>query len=224
MRERNAELLALRIAPDPNGFWREMSRLTRKKQVVDIPIDVLKASFEKYFNYPEAHILRKATLDKIEAVEEYIRDADETPHMRITTQQIEKLFKGLANNKTPGLDRISNEELKHSLGPGVTIVWAKFLEIIYNSGQAPDDFNDGVVLSIIKKSDKPNDSINNVRPITISNSFSNVQERILLENILSKAKPHRLQFGFRAKTSTNHALALLNEVIAWAKKRKRTYT
>jgi hypothetical protein len=65
-------------------------------------------------------------------------------------------------------------------------------------------------------------SLNNVRPITVSNALSNILEVIILRRVNEQLPEHRLQFGFRAAMSTNHAVALLNTIIAWAKKLKKT--
>jgi hypothetical protein len=66
---------------------------------------------------------------------------------------------------------------------------------------------------------KKNNDINNVRPITISDSLANIFEMYILQN---RSQVPETQSGFKHKSSTNHAIYVLDETIKHYKNRRKT--
>lgn len=66
---------------------------------------------------------------------------------------------------------------KYGCKEEIAITLAKIFESIIKYNQIPFLFNVGKILTILKNSDNPNDDINNVRPIKISDTITNVFEK-----------------------------------------------
>ena len=77
----------------------------------------------------------------------------------------------------------------------------------------PKNFNVSIIKPILKDQDKPTNDINNIRPISISNCFAQMFEKLILINSPNILITHRNQFGFKSKTSCNHAIFALKETI-----------
>ena len=60
---------------------------------------------------------------------------------------------------------------------------------------------------------KKNDDKNNIRPISISNCFSQIFEKVILQKSPLLLKMHKNQFGFKRHTSCNHAIFVTKETI-----------
>ena len=59
-----------------------------------------------------------------------------------------------------------------------------FFKYIFYHGVIPSKLNISHIIPIIKDKKKPNNSLNNLRPISISNTLAQIFERILLQKIL----------------------------------------
>ena len=81
----------------------------------------------------------------------------------------------------------------------------------------PVDFNTSIVKPIVKDSSLPGDSISNLRPIAISNVYSSIFERILLNEIKTESNEHEKQFGFKHNSSCSHAVFILKQVLVICK-------
>ena len=65
----------------------------------------------------------------------------------------------------------------------------------------------------MKDTSKKTDELNNIRPISISNCFAQILEKLILIRSPGLRTSHKNQFGFKPKTSCNHALFTLKETI-----------
>jgi len=79
----------------------------------------------------------------------------------------------------------------------------------------PKNFNVSIIKPILKDQDKPTNDLNNVRPISISNCFAQIFEKLILIKSPNILITHRNQFGFKSKTSCNHAIFALKESILY---------
>ena len=77
----------------------------------------------------------------------------------------------------------------------------------------PKNFNVSIINPILKDQQKSTEDINNIRPISISNCLSQIFEKLILINSPNLTITHRNQFGFKRKTSCNHAIFTLKETI-----------
>ena len=91
------------------------------------------------------------------------------------------------------------------------------LHILFNAivqhGYVPYDFLKGVVTPIVKDSEGDLSSIDNYRGITLSHTFSFLFEHGILLKIDSYLSTDDLQFGYKKKHSTNHAIYTVKQCI-----------
>jgi hypothetical protein len=85
--------------------------------------------------------------------------------------------------------------------------------LIFSTGIIPEPLNYTHIIPIIKDSKKPSDSLNNLRPISISNTVAHIFERILQLKMPNLKKTHKNQFGYMDKCSCSHALFAFKETI-----------
>jgi hypothetical protein len=94
----------------------------------------------------------------------------------------------------------------------------RILKSLFNSiicsGFIPTDFNRVIVNLIIKDNKKKAFEINNYGPVSISNYFSQIFERIILKLSPNLQKSDENQFGFKMGLSTYQPLFLVKETIS----------
>ena len=81
------------------------------------------------------------------------------------------------------------------------------------SAKIPVNLNISIIKPILKDPDKKSDDLNNIRPISISTCFAQILEKLILIRSPGLKITHKNQFGFKQKTSCNHALFTLKETI-----------
>jgi hypothetical protein len=84
---------------------------------------------------------------------------------------------------------------------------------IFEIGCFPKEFNLCKLLPIIKNFNKPNDDLNNIRPISISNTIAQLFERLLLNRNYKNFNTSKNQFGFKKNSSCKLALFCIKETI-----------
>ena len=92
-----------------------------------------------------------------------------------------------------------------------------------NHSIVPDNFNTSIIKPIAKDPKQSTNSINNLRPVAISESFANLYERILLEEIKKSHSEEQEQFGFKSKSSCSHAIFALKNLIKICELRQRSF-
>lgn len=132
----------------------------------------------------------------------------------ITEKEVTDAITKLKNNKTPGLDDISNEMLKYSNSIARTLMVKIFNKILL-SGNYPQVWNQGYVTAIYKS--KAIDDPNNYRCLTINSSFGKLFNRILNNRLTSFLVKHDIispcQIGFQSDKRTSDHLYTLHTVI-----------
>ena len=71
------------------------------------------------------------------------------------------------------------------------------------------------IIPIKKDKTKSINDINNLRPISISNTLAQIFERLLMMNLNSINNTHNNQFGYKNKISCSHTLFVFKETIVW---------
>ena len=97
-----------------------------------------------------------------------------------------------------------------------------FFKYIFCHGVIPSKLSISHIIPIIKDKKKPNNSLNNLRPISISNTLAQIFERILLQKIPQLHNTHQNQFGYKRKISCTHALFAFKETIIKYIEEKKT--
>ena len=90
-----------------------------------------------------------------------------------------------------------------------------FFRFIFHYGVIPDELNITHIITIKKDTTKSINDINNLRPISISNTLAQIFERLLMMNLNSINNTHNNQFGYKNKISWSHTLFVFKETIVW---------
>ena len=114
-----------------------------------------------------------------------------------------------------GLDNISTFMLKNTSDSfkKTYIFTFPFFKFIFKNCIIPDNFNISFIKPIIKDHKKSNSDIKNLRHISISNSLSQLFERLIIECIPEITTTHSNQFGYKNKTVCLHFLFCIRETI-----------
>ena len=93
------------------------------------------------------------------------------------------------------------------------------MQILFNSllnhGYVPHEFLCGTITPIIKDRSGDASSPSNYRPITLSVLFAQLFENLLLQKFECYFKCDNLQFGFKSKHSTAHAIYVLKMCVKY---------
>ena len=99
------------------------------------------------------------------------------------------------------------------------MILSRFLYLIINSKCIPKDFNIGLIVPIIKDATGDIKSVDNVMPMTLSDTLAIIFEIYILRNMDKNMSAE--QFGFRRNSSTAHAIYSLKQLHNKLKKTKR---
>ena len=129
-------------------------------------------------------------------------------------EEVKYLILNLNPHKSTGPSSFPTKILKYI----VNIISKPVCDLVnmsMSNGTFPDTLKIAEVIPIFKKGDKL--SCNNYRPISLLSNLSKIFEKVLHErtyNFLNECNLfYNLQFGFRHKHSTNHALIKITELI-----------
>ena len=139
---------------------------------------------------------------------ENLSDEDGPPSML----EIEEALKKLKNHKSPGIDEISNEQLKYG-APGL-LPWLRDLfEVVWKEENIPSDWRKGIITIIPKKGDLTH--CNNNRGITLRSTVSKLFQIILLSRLSTGLEKllRENQCGFRRNRSCIDQLYSLHRII-----------
>ena len=96
----------------------------------------------------------------------------------------------MKNNKTGGYSGLTNEMFKYGRDTPLTGVMANLFESIMRGGFFPKNMNIGLICTIIKDPTMSNDSLDNTRPITLSEVLSVVLESFILDSLVKSDALH----------------------------------
>lgn len=105
--------------------------------------------------------------------------------------------------------------------PNLTEIIATVMEKIINYGLMPQIMNVGVIVPLIKDPLGDPGSLENIRPITLSDTIATIYEKFIMSELESTNQSCMNQFGFKQNSSTNHAIFVLKENMRWFSRRKR---
>ncbi len=98
---------------------------------------------------------------------------------------------------------ISNEYFKVASNTCLPKLLAHILETTINNGVQLKNINIGMINTIIKDNTGDHKSIDNTRPITVSETISIIIEIYILKQLQKSLNLHSSQFGFRQASSTS---------------------
>ena len=176
-------------------------------------------SFNKYFTNVADEILKDRKYEGNRHYTNYLNNVNIESFVLkgVTELEIEKLMLGFKTNKSCGPNSIPNQLLKQmrfSLSQPIKNICNKS----FQSGIFPDKLKISKVIPIHKKNSLT--ILSNYRPISLLSNISKILEKLMFSRLLNYLETHQmiyeLQFGFRAKHSTNHALIAITQKIKTA--------
>lgn len=204
---------------DMNSFWRSwQSKFSKKKvsSVIDGVCDpaVIAGSFADMFQAAcVPNSIYTQQLLKNDFNREFDKyDCESSGIVDIDVEMVDRCFKKLKRGKAAGRDGLMPEHLLYAHPTAVTLLTHLF-QLIIRFGVVPTDFGCGIIIPLVKNHDGDVTSSDNYRGITLSPVISKVFELVLMEVFGDKLTSSPLQFGFKPKSSCNHALFTLRMVV-----------
>ena len=204
-------------------FWKEMETIRGDEPTPDIEINKLKSSYVKLFNERQMEFDEtEETRIKQEIIKYEEQIAKQQKSLVIDRSVIKKIIGKLPNQKAMGFSETSNEMLKYGCIETLSNIIATVFETMISMKIVPYFFNIGKIKPLIKNKTENLSDINNIRPITISDTIANIFEKYILHEIEKENKEPEMQFAFKKNSSVNHAVYLVDETIKYYKKKNKT--
>ena len=146
----------------------------------------------------------------------YLKDHNSHTFMTkpTTPKEIEDLIKVSDTLKSTGPNSIPNKIIKQ-ISTSVSIPIANICNNSFSTGNYPNVLKISKVIPIHKKDSKL--TVSNYRPISLLSNINKIIEKLMFNRLYSFLELHNciyeLQFGFRQKHSTNHALLSMTQEI-----------
>ena len=203
---------------DKNKFWLFIKKNRNRRKIekqISIPAKKLIDHYTKFFSANEDHLTEtqaNISLSVKALFNEYTIPKKDNLKL-FTINNLETIFKEMDTSYVKGYDSLSYYLLKNC--PQDKLL--NFLLFFYNSfirlNCVPKLLNISIIKPIIKDQNKKADDMNNIRPISISNCLAQIFEKLILINSPELNKMHNNQFGFKQKTSCNHAIFTMKETV-----------
>jgi len=196
---------------DINSFWKNLKKKLQKKTKVQVEIKQLQEEFTKIFNDKLIKGDDTIYLAKIDA---FNRQYENTKfEYKLDESQMSSIIKDLNNNKAIGINKCSNEMFKYANNTNLLKLITNFFKKSICYGLLPPNFNISIIKPLIKDGKKRSNDQNNIRPISVSDTFCTIFEKLLLVDIGRMHVNNKKQFGFKENSSCQHALFALNEAL-----------
>lgn len=211
-------------------FWKISKILNKKHKNIPILKDntstyctleekcnVLANTFELN-NQVSNHLSDDTTISEVNNVVNSIKQTEIThidQNFYISFENTSSFIKALKNKKSPGIDKINNKCLKNLPKKGI-----KYITNLFNSCLKlyyfPNQWKKSKTIAI-PKPNKPAESPNSYRPISLLPSISKILEKIIKEKILDFVETNEIfpsqQFGFRKQHNTAQPLLKIRKLV-----------
>jgi hypothetical protein len=170
---------------------------------------------------PDNDDTNKSDLNKL--IDEHIgkRKANNLNGIKVSVKLVDDILSQLKNNKAIGWAGVSNEMLKYAKCVELSKLLSKVYEIIINTGFIPTFFNISILKPLIKDEMKSSKDKSNQRPLSISDVFSSVLEKLINHFVKQQHVDHVKEFGFKSKSSCLNATFVINELLKIMRKRNQ---
>jgi hypothetical protein len=193
-------------------FWAHIKTTNRTKDTVEIDVNDLEKYYDKILN--ESEITSNLNMERIsQLISDKMKSITYKGNIEISYETIDHILWGLKSNKARGISNIENECFKYSNHNTMIPIIKLIIETMINNNIKISEINTGLLTPIIKDTKASNKDINNIRPITLSDTIAIILEQIILLILKKYTSLHELQFGFTENNSTQHAIFVLRETI-----------
>jgi hypothetical protein len=204
---------------DSKQFWNIIDSRLNKKIECETNLQETKNEFETTFT-------KKLVIsDDIEAEDQVQQFINETKSVvydeEVYEHEVKLILKDLKNGKSTGSRNVSNEMYKYASSTKLVTILTLMIQLLINFGCVFEKINMTIIKPIIKDAKKSLNSINNIRPISISDVFHTVMEKWILDKLNDMYNHCPNQFGFRKGYSCQHAITTVLESIKVTKRKKK---
>lgn len=218
----NVRAISRYFSLNKNEFWAKVNKLNRTNVNINIQMSALKDHYYKLFNSPN-NIDDLATQEsKNNFNENAFKHKREKFSYKLDQNDLKALINDLPNGKSPGLSKLSYEHLRYCASSSLVEYSTKLFETMLQFSTIPDNFNVAIIKPIVKDPKMPSDTIENLRPVAISEVFANLFEKVLLHETKKQHCEADEQFGFKSESSCSHAISVLKILIKLCKLRNKT--
>ena len=181
-------------------------------------------SFNDYFTSIADNILRKRKYEGSKSFRDFLanRLTENFVFKDCNENEINSIISSLNVAKSSGPNSIPTNIL-HLLKNHICIPLNKIFNLSLHTGQHPDILKISKTIPIYKKGSRL--LVSNYRPISLLSNLNKILEKIVHDRVYSFLEDaqciYSLQFGFRKKHSTNHALIEITETIRQALDNKK---
>ena len=185
----------------------------------------ISTKFNKYFTNIAEDILKQRNYEGIKAYSDYLSDPipNSLSFEPTDNEEVLKIISQFKINKALGPMSIPSNIIP-MIKDIISDPIAKIANLSFLKGTPPDNLKLAKVIPIYKKGSKL--STCNYRPISLLSNINKIFEKIIFSRVYSFSEKNKslynLQFGFRAKHSTTHALISITEQIRTALDNKRS--
>lgn len=136
-------------------------------------------------------------------------------------EMVKNVVKELGNGKSIGPSKVSNEMLKNCTNQIIFESLRVLIDLTFMYGIVPAQSNGAIIKPLVKDVLKSASDINNTRPISVSDVYDTIFEKVLLFEVDKVHLNNKKQFGFKKCSSCAHAVFTLSEVARHSRRNKR---
>jgi hypothetical protein len=218
-KNRNIEVLFDK--PSKEEFWKSLDQFKdgkKERHLNDKDTKILKENITSLLTHKnekiENDVEKMKIVETVNKYEKQIRLTVSAQEKQYTNREtIKNIIKELKNNRTKGYDGMNNNMVKTINSELIQNKITNLINAILNTGYTPEFLNRSIIIPIIKDKTKTEFDKNNFRPISISNVFAQILEKVILLKCKELENTSNFQFGFKNQMSTLHPLFLLKEII-----------
>ena len=195
----------------PNCIEVDKKLITENKQICN--------EYNNYFSSVADNILKKNKTPSLTTFDNYLKKRHNTSFVYepCTPNEVFLIIAELNSSKGSGPNGIPTEILK-MINFFICIPLSKIFNLCITTGHHPEKLKLAHVIPIFKKGCRL--MVSNYRPISLLSNINKIFEKIMHKRIYSFLEKfqllYNLQFGFRTKYSTSHALIHMTETIGAA--------
>ena len=200
---------------DKKKFWKHVKRSRNKRNIqktVTISNENLVDQYKNFFKETnEFTTEQKEISQKVKNLSESYNIPENLILFNI--YQIQIILDELKSSQVRGHDSIFYDLIKNCHSNKLKDCLLSFFNQLLSTNTIPNNFNISIIKPILKDTDKSSEDKNNIRPISISNCFAQFLEKLILLNSPKLKIINKNQYGFKHKTSCNHAIFTVKETI-----------
>jgi len=166
-------------------------------------------TFNSHYASVANKILKKRKYPGKKQFQAYLKNPNSKTFMinPTTPAEVEKAISEIDTSKSTGPNSIPNQLLQ-SIKKSISLPLSIIINKSFQTGQCPDILKLSVVIPVHKKDSQL--IVSNYRPISLLSNINKIVEKLMFNRLYHFLESNKclydMQFGFRQKHSTNHAL------------------